>query len=237
MSTAPNLLLTRPASQSRSFAAALEAALPGRFTPIFAPLIEIVPLEGSIDLSDTQALLLTSANGVEQIAARTTDRSLPALCVGEMTAAAARSAGFAARSADGDVASLAALARSAYRPGQGAMLHIRGRHAAGDLTGLLRAAGIPARAAEIYLQRPCPPGQEPDIMLTAGDIEIVTLFSPRTAATFADAARSRNWNLTRTRSVALSAAVCASLGTLPFAGRLIAPSPNRAGMLEALASL
>ena len=69
-----------------------------------------------------------------------------------MTAAAARQAGFAARSADGDVADLAALVVAAHRPGAGAFLHVRGAHAAGDLVGRLAAAGVPARAAAIYDQ-------------------------------------------------------------------------------------
>ena len=73
-----------------------------------------------------------------------------------MTAAAARAAGFAARSADGDVDDLAALVIAAHRPGAGAFLHVRGRHAAGDLVGRLAAAGVPARAAEIYDQAPRP---------------------------------------------------------------------------------
>lgn len=237
MSTPLTLLLTRPTRQCQTFADALEAAQPGRFTTVHAPLIEIVPIPGSLDLSDTQALLLTSANGVEQIAARTTDRSIPTLCVGEMTASAARDAGFTAQSADGDVSSLAALAREAYRPGQGAMLHIRGHHAAGSLTGMLKDAGIPVRAAEIYHQNPCVIEAGPARMLASGQIDIVTLFSPRTAQIFADTAREQNWNLATTRSVALSAAVDAALGNLTFVERRIAISPGREGMLDALAAL
>ena len=111
------LLLTRPRAQSEAFAEALAERLPGRFRPVISPLLEIVPLPAPLDLADVQGLIFTSANGVEQFAARTPDRSLPAWCVGDddRRRGAAR-AGFAARSADGDVADLAALIAEARTP-------------------------------------------------------------------------------------------------------------------------
>jgi uroporphyrinogen-III synthase len=231
------LLLTRPAPQARAFAAALEAALPGRFAPVFAPLIAIAPLPAPVDLDGVQALLFTSANGVEQFAARCPDRSLPALCVGAMTAAAARTAGFAARPAGGDVHALARLAVRAYVPGAGALLHLRGRHAAGDLTGLLAAAGVPARAAEIYDQRAVPAPPEATALLAAGRADVLTLFSARTARIFADQAAAAGWPLAAGTAVSLSAATDAGLGDTVLGRRLVAPAADQRGMLQALASL
>ena len=88
-----SLLLTRPVEQSRAFAEALEIALPDRFAPVVSPVLTVARTEGAIPLDEAQGLLFTSANGVAQFAARTADRRLPALCVGEMTAEAARRAG------------------------------------------------------------------------------------------------------------------------------------------------
>ena len=147
MAEPETLILTRPLPQSEAFAAALAREMPGRFAVLVAPLIAIAPVPGAIDLAGLQGILFSSANGVEQFAARQPARDLPAYCVGDMTAAAARAAGFAARSADGDVDDLAAMVIAAHRPGAGAFLHVRGRHAAGDLVGRLAAAGVPARAA------------------------------------------------------------------------------------------
>ena len=93
MAAPRTLLLTRPRAQSEAFAAVLAAELPGRFRPVVSPILEIVPLPAPLDLDGLQGLIFTSANGVEQFAARSPDRSLPAWCVGEMTAAAARRAG------------------------------------------------------------------------------------------------------------------------------------------------
>jgi uroporphyrinogen-III synthase len=230
------LLLTRPEAQSRDFAAALEAALPGRFRTVTAPLIEIVPLQGPLALEGVQALLFTSANGVEQFAARCTDRGLPALCVGDLTAAAAAAAGFTARSAGGDVEALARLAQETCRPGAGDLLHLRGRHAAGDLVARLRAAGLPARAAEIYQQRPRAMSPEAAAMLKGGGVDVVAVFSPRSARLFTEAAVGAGWSLGRTAAVSLSRAADAALSGR-FERRIVASRPDRAGMIAALASL
>jgi uroporphyrinogen-III synthase len=231
------LLLTRPRPQSEAFAEALAERLPGRFLPVISPLLEIVPLPAPLDLADVQGLIFTSANGVEQFAARTPDRSLPAWCVGEMTAAAARHAGLAARSADGDVADLAALVAERSNPAAGDFLHLRGAHATGDLVGRLTAAGVPARAAAIYDQLPRPLTGEARTLLDRGRIDVVTLFSPRTARLFAAEALSEGWDLTRAIAVSLSAAADAGFaGTAP-ATRLIAVTPTREGMLATLATL
>ncbi|HMQ95013.1 MAG TPA: uroporphyrinogen-III synthase [Amaricoccus sp.] len=231
------LLLTRPEAQSAEFAAALEVALPGRFRVVAAPMIEIVALPGTPDLVGVGGLLFTSANGVAQFADRIARRDLPAYCVGAMTAAAARAAGFEAASAGGDVAALAALVAARRRPGGGALLHVRGRHAAGDLAGRLAAAGFEVRAAEIYDQRQRVPGDEALALLQGAGAEAVAVFSPRSARILAQAARDGGWHLAGTTSVALSAAADAGLGEAGFARRMVAATPTREGMIAALAEI
>ena len=237
MAAPRTLLLTRPLAQSQAFAAELAERLPGRFRPAISPLLDIVPLPGPLDLDGIQGLIFTSANGVEQFASRTAHRSLPVWCVGEMTAAAARQAGFAARSADGEVAGLAALIIAAHRPGAGEFLHVRGAHAAGDLTGRLSRAGVPARGAEIYDQVALPLTAEARELLAAGRIAVITLFSPRTAGLLATRGKDAGWDLSGTVAVAISAAADAAFGVTAPAERRIAAAPTRAGMLAALAAL
>jgi uroporphyrinogen-III synthase len=229
------LLLTRPRAQSTDFARVLRDRLPGRFRPVVAPLIEIVPVAAELDLDGLQALLFTSANGVAQFAARSSDRSLPALCVGDITAEAARAAGFVAESADGDVIALARLAQARFRPGAGAYLHVRGRHAAGDLAGALAATGVSVRAAEIYDQAPRAMPAEAQALLAAARVDAVALFSPRSARIFAAAAREAGWPLADATAVALSSPADAALDGLGFGRRLVAAAPTREGMLAALA--
>jgi uroporphyrinogen-III synthase len=230
------LILTRPRDQAEAFAAAVEARLPGRFRPVIAPLLDIVPVAAALDLDGLQGILFTSANGVAAFAARTPERGLTAWCVGEMTAAAARQAGFAAQSADGDVVALSAQVVAAHRPGGGAFLHVRGRHAAGDLAGRLAAHGIAIRAAELYDQQPCPLDPAVAPLLRRRD-PVVAVFSPRSARLLAEAAPGAGWDLTAATTLALSAAADAPLAGLAPARRIVAPAPTRAGMLAALAAL
>ncbi|MFO1107401.1 MAG: uroporphyrinogen-III synthase [Amaricoccus sp.] len=230
------LLLTRPREQSLAFATALERVLPGRFQALVAPMLAIAPTGAPIALDGIQALLFTSANGVAQFAAQSPERGLPALCVGAMTTEAARRAGFAATSAEGDVAALARLARDAWRPG-GTFLHVRGRHAAGDLVAALGAWGVPARAAEIYDQVPQPLDDAARAALGAGAVDALAVFSPRSASLLGAALREGGWPLAHVRAAALSAAADAGLGSVPLAARAIAASPTRDGLIAALAAL
>ena len=231
------LLLTRPREQSEDFARALDAALPGRFRSVIAPVLRIAPAEAAIDLAGAQALLFTSANGVAAFAARSAERGLPAWCVGAMTADAARAAGFTALSADGDAAGLAALALREARPGSGALVHIRGRHAAGDLTGRLAEAGLPVRALELYDQVPEEIDAAARALLDGGGVDVLAAFSPRSARLFARAAQAAGWDLGGVTLVALSAAAAAA-HDLPEPGRrVVAAVPTRDGMIAALAAL
>ena len=135
MTDARTILLVRPEAQAAAFAAALDARFPGRFRPVPAPVFAIEPLPVTIELDGVQGLVFTSVHGVAAFAARQLATALPAWCVGAATAAAARAAGFAAVSADGDAAALARLVAEVWRPGAGDVLHLRGAHAAGDLVG------------------------------------------------------------------------------------------------------
>ncbi len=229
------LLLTRPRPQSEAFADVLAEALPGRFRSVIAPVMEITALPGPVVLDGIAALVFTSANGVAQFTARTAVRRLPAYCVGEITAEAARAAGFTAHSADGDVVALAQLVVARLRPQDGPLLHVRGIHAAGDLAGALAVHGFEVRGAPLYDQRTCPIGGEACGMLAAGEIRVVTAFSPRSARLFAAQAGAGAWPLGDATAVALSAAADAAFDGLGFGRRIVAPAPTRAGMLAALA--
>lgn len=230
------LLICRPQDQAEAFAAALAEALPGRFAPVIAPLTGIVPVPAEIDLGDARALLFTSANGVAAFAAASPVRDLPALCVGEMTARAAREAGFDARAAEGDVERLAALVL-AEPPGPGSYVHVRGRQAAGDLTGRLNAAGAPARGLELYRQVSLPMPAAAAALLAAGEVPVVAAFSPRSALRFARAAREAGWPLDGVTLVSLSAAADAAHDAPEPGRRIVADRPGREGMIAALAGI
>jgi len=237
MPEARTLLLFRPEEQTLCFAAALEAMTPGRFRVVAAPLFGIEPVPACIDLAGVQGLAFTSAHAVAALAGRQLPPALPAWCVGASTAAAARRAGLAAEASGGDVAALARLVASRARPDGGAVLHLSGRHAAGDLVAWLAAAGIPARAVVVYDQAERPLPEAATRLLAAGHAEVLAFFSPRGVRLFAARARSAGWPFGDTMSVSISAAADAGLAGLGLRRRVVAPTPDRAGMLAVLAQL
>ena len=136
------------------------------------------------DGTGIQGLLFTSANGVRAYGAPV-DPLLPVYAVGAATAAAARNLGFqAVISAAGDVSALAALVIESCRPIAGPLLHIAASDRAGDLAGLLTQAGFEVHRQVRYQARPAKALTPATVAaLTAGDIDVALLFSPRTART------------------------------------------------------
>jgi uroporphyrinogen-III synthase len=231
------ILLVRPEPQAAAFAAALDARFPGRFRAVPAPVFAVETLPVAIGLEGVRGLAFTSVHGVEAAAAQRLPAGLPAFCVGAATAAAARAAGFAAVSADGDAAALARLVAQRWRPGDGDLLHLRGRHAAGALAARLREAGVPARELVVYDQPARPVPAEARAVLAAGGADVLAFFSPRGARLFAAQALEAAWPLGDAAAVSISAATDAALDGLGLGRRLVAARPDRPGMLAALAGL
>lgn len=184
-----NILVTRPRSESEVFA--LTLAMRGH-DAVQAPLLDIVPDEtASVDLDGVQALLFTSINGVRSFARVSTARNVPAYCVGDATAQAARDMGFRdVHSAGGDVVALANLVRMDLAPSEGALLHVSGSAVAGDLAGDLGGDRYDVRRVQLYRQDTA--RDLPDAAaeaLKSGTLDAITFFSPRTAATFVQLVR------------------------------------------------
>ncbi len=133
------LLITRPQPDADELAADLSAR---GHTCVIAPVLEILPRDAEIDLSNVQALLATSRNGVRALSAATDRRDISLLAVGPGTAKEAEAAGFSTLSAAGDVRALGALVRETLRPDAGALLWITGKNVRGDLRADLRASGV-----------------------------------------------------------------------------------------------
>lgn len=151
----------------------------------------------------------------------TGNRAVPAYCVGEVTARAARDAGWDATCVGLDANELvAALTHS--RPAA-PLLHLRGVHASGDIAGRLSAAGLPTQAQAIYDQQLLTPTPEALDALTGALPIIAPLFSPRTARHFATLPATAPLHL-----LALSEAVAEPLRAMEFRELLIAAQPDAA---------
>lgn len=187
-------------------------------------------------LDGVQAALFTSANGVRAFADATPRRDFRALAVGDATAAAAHAAGFAdVASAGGTVEDLARLAIGRLKPGAGPLLHAAGSVTAGDLSGLLEAAGFAVRRAVLYEAIPSENlSAATRTAIARGEIDAALFFSPRNAATFVRLAAGLDEGCRKMIAIALSAAVAERLAPLPWRRIAVAAAPTEDALLAAL---
>lgn len=217
MATArPRVLVLRPQPGTAETVGRL-AACGIAATPL--PLFTVEPLEWQAPPIDRQdALLLTSANALRHGGpGLATLTGLPAWCVGDSTARAARAAGFtAARVGDRGVADLVGA-------GSERLLWLCGE----DRTRLDDVIGPRVTAVPVYRSRalPLPPAAlaEPCIAM---------LHSSRTAGQLAEAATDRS----RVALVAISQAV-ADVAGAGWQSVLVADSPGDAQMVALVAKL
>lgn len=199
------------------------------FTPIVDPLLEIAPIEASIDLDGVSALAFTSANGVQAFSGLSSARSLPVFAVGRATALAAREAGFASvASADGDVEDLARRIAAAQ---PGLVLWAGAQEPAGDLVAALNAAGVAARGVAVYATVERTPSNATLALLDQP--LTVLLHSPRAARRL-----SQILSLGPARALrllCLSEAVAAGLSPLAGSSSVAcAPRPDETALLSLL---
>lgn len=228
------LLITRPAEDAAPLAEALTRK---GHEVLLDALIEIVPMDPmpTLALDDVQAVLLTSANGARALATATERRDIKLLAVGERTAVAARDAGFGdVTSANGDVEDLTKLAIEELDPAKGRVLHVGGAAVAGDLVGALGKAKFQAERVALYEARAATVlGGATIAAMGRGDLDGVLLFSPRTAATFADLVKAADLDKACRALTAycLSPAVGAALGGLQFGAVRVAERPEQDSLL------
>jgi uroporphyrinogen-III synthase len=230
------VLVTRPKDDT----AALQQELHQRgVTVTLDPMLEIRRnVEASIDLDGVQGLLFTSSNGIRAFAALSSERDLPAYCVGDETARTCRSASFTdVHSAAGNVDALAAYVIAQARPGDGRMVHIAGSVSAGDLAGALRGAGFSVDRIALYDAIPATALAEgTKNAFKQGHLDGVLFFSPRTAATFVSLVKAAELEnaCRRVDAYCLSTGVAQPVGELPWRRIVTAAEPTRAALLTTL---
>ena len=222
------LILTRPRAASQSFLASLAPSVRARFAPVFSPLIDIVALDVPVTMSAQDMAIFSSANGVS---AAPKGQGRTAYCIGAATTRAANGRGWAAVQSGTDAASLIA-ALTALKPDP-RLFHLAGAHTRGDIAGHLTRAGLNVDHVALYDQHLCALTPEATDIIQTNARVVVPLFSPRTAAQFANVAP----RTTSIVAVALSAAVADALGSLPLADLTIAKQPDAQAMGAALGAL
>lgn len=183
-----------------------------------------------------QAVVLGSMNAVRHLPARF--RVLPALAVGDATAAAARAAGFReAASASGDARDLAALAARRCDPAGAPLLLATAEGAGMPLAADLRARGFRVLRRVVYRVVPRPAmTASVAAALAEGRVSHALFFSRSAARAFARVARARR--LTHTlggvTALAISPAVAATLAPMGFGPVLAAARPDQDSLLALL---
>jgi len=230
------VLVTRPIEDAAPLMGALARL---GHEGVAAPLLEINLIAGErLKLDGVQAILFTSANGVRAFAARSHERELPALCVGDATAREAFALGFEqVKSASGDVTALAELAIAELNPALGALLHPAGSRVAGDLSEVVQSAGFVYRREILY--RAVKIENLPEVAIGALSTDTadgVLLFSPRTGAAFVQLIDKSDLraHLMNVSAYCLSTAVAEEISALPWKKILIAERPDQASLLALL---
>ena len=207
--------------------------------PIISPVLDInFRARIDVDLTDVQALIFTSANGVRAWGPRRDERDITVFAVGDSTAATARSIGFKkVHSAQGTSSDLVELIKHKTRPDKGELLHIRGIHVAGDIAAALRPEGFKVRDAIGYGAVPVDMlGEEAIAAIVSGAPVSVLVHSPRGAKTFLDLLRKfglHHW-LGSVTVFGISKKCLEPLDGAGFGALIAAPAPNEEALLGLL---
>lgn len=232
-----HLLVTRPRKDAEALAQVLQAQ--GHEVTL-DPLMSIdFHAETPLARTGVQALLITSANGLRAMMARSDFSEwlqLPLVAVGPTTAGLAREAGFArVLEAEGDVVSLVELAQKELEPLGGSLLHIAGTVVAGDLKGALEGDGFRVERAVLYEAKNAA-SLSPDAIegLRMGAIDGVLLYSKRSAETFVDLCQAAGFegHLPGVNAYCLSANAALPLQNIGLRSIQVASAPNEAALLS-----
>lgn len=236
----PLALVTRPIEDFPGTQAALAAM---GWEAVACPCQRIVLRPPASGPGRAQALLLTSRNAVRALAGQAAWQALPAFCVGDATAAAARAAGWRqVESAGGNAQDLARLVGQSLAPQAGSLVLATAEGAGAPLVALLRAAGFVVRRRVVYAMQASPNLPEAAVSVLKQGLALAVLFHAGGAARlFMAAIRAAGLaqSLRIVEACAISKTAAAPLRRAPGdnAWRLIQwpARPNEAEMLALLA--
>ncbi len=192
------------------------------FDALLSPVLEFAHCEASLPNESFDAVLATSAKGVEHLPPNQNLRETPLHAVGARTAKAAEKQGWRTYLLAGRSAALLALVKARYRT-PARFLYLAGRDRKDDLEKGLRAAGHDVIVLETYEAKATQALRPEAIRAIAnGGIAAVLHYSRRSAEIFGELARKAGVAeaLRAIPQLALSADVALSLerelGVKPF---------------------
>lgn len=233
------LLITRPEPDASKLAKRLEAL---DHESTIEPLMS-VSFEDTdpVDLSEAQAVIATSRNGLaglEAQGAHRIARALPLFAVGKATARAARDLGFELIvTGAGTVHDLVPQIVSACDPQAGFLAYLAGDVTSVDLRAELEPHGFRIDAPVVYRMHAAENFTDDTFeQIATGEIDGVLLFSPRTADIYVRLVRKHRLTAPASRMThyCLSDAVARRLAPLGNIRIETAPAPNLDALLALL---
>ncbi len=205
------------------------------YTPILSPVLEIVATHARVPTGDYDAVLASSAKGIEAVADFSQLVALPFHLVGAKTAAAARARGLNPQIVAGAAETILPLLRASYvKPAH--FLYLAGRDRQPTLEAGLRAAGHRITAVDVY------EAQAASVLTDAAryalrdeKIDVALHYSRRSVEIFLRLVEAERLTpaLSSIRQFALSGDVAAPLRALGLNVK-VATSPDEAGLLALL---
>ena len=197
------------------------------YDAIAASLIQSKFLSPRIDLPQNGHLIFTSRNAVRAFTQSINERHWPCLCVGDITAEAARGAGFTAVvSVNGASDDVTAWAQKNIAPDT-PVRHISGNHPRGEITERLSAFGF-SNAARALFYKSTVITHDPRHSKRSDDI--ILLYSPLAAKSLT----ALELDMSAMRVISMSAAIDAALGDISCKSRLIADRPRESSLFAHL---
>ncbi len=205
------------------------------YTPILSPVLEIVATHALIPSGDFDAVLASSAKGIEAVANISSLTALPFHLVGAKTATAARARNLNPHIVAGAAEAILPLLLDAYaKPAH--FLYLAGRDRQPTLEAGLRAAGHQITAIDVYEARAAMALTDAARdALRAQTISVALHYSRRSVEIFLRLVEAEMLTpaLTSIRSLALSEEVAAPLRTIGLRVD-VAAKPDEDGLLALL---
>jgi len=232
-----SVLVTRPQPVAEEFAEQLRRA---GYKAYIAPMMEYVGVDADFgDIARYQALVFTSAQAVQIFSSQSLERRLPVLAVGDATALAVRKSGFIrVYSAQGDSTDVAALLRSQALPlGLKKVLHLCSEDTPEDIASAVAGTGVEVVQRPVYKAAFLHTLPEDVVAaLQRGAIDVVTMFSNRTAENFVKVLADKNLHdaTAQLEAICISDRVAATLETMPWRAIRVARKPDIESVMEVL---
>ncbi len=234
-------LITRPEPDAERTAKTLRSQ--GHAVTI-APLLRVETLENvEIGAGPWAAILVTSANAARAIAAHkhvAELRALPVLAVGERSADAMRSAGFAdVSSAEGTAGDLTGLAAKRLKRGD-LLLYLAGADRSSDIAADLARQNLLVRTVVVYRAVQANALPEAATKALQGGIDGVLHFSRRSAEAYVNAARAAGLSEAAIKKLihfCLSAQVASPLNQAGAVDVRVAREPTEAALLALVTTI